>query len=246
MLQLKNIVYTVPTEDGGRRRVLDDVSLDFAEGEQTIITGHNGSGKTTLAKVIMGIITPDSGKVILDGEDISGLSVDERARRGIAFAFQQPVRFKGLKVKDLLEVALGGKPAGRSELCACLANVGLCAADYLDRELSGSLSGGELKRIEIAMALLRDCKVSVFDEPEAGIDIWSFDKLVGAFRALRGENKVTVLVSHQEKIMREADRLILLSNGKVERIGAPSEVLMYIHSDRPCRRLTGEDNDGRA
>ncbi len=246
MLQLKNIIYTVPTEDGGRRRVLDDVSLDFDDGQQTIITGHNGSGKTTLAKVIMGIIKPDSGAVLLDGEDISALSVDERARRGIAFAFQQPVRFKGLKVKDLLEVAHGGKAASRAELCDCLANVGLCAADYLDRELSGALSGGELKRIEIAMALLRDCKVSVFDEPEAGIDIWSFDKLVGAFRALKGKDRVTILVSHQEKIMREADRLVLLSGGKAERIGTPNEVLKFIHSERPCKRLTGEEKDGRA
>ncbi len=237
MLQLKKITYSVKTPDGGIKRILDDVSLDFDGGTQTVITGHNGSGKTTLAKIVMGILKPDSGSVILDGKDITALSIDERARMGIAYAFQQPVRFKGLKVGDLLEVAHGGKPT-RAELCDCLSEVGLCAANYIDRELNGELSGGELKRIEIATAFLRRSKVSVFDEPEAGIDIWSFDGLVGAFSALKGGDRVTVIVSHQEKIMRAADRLVLLTGGKAERVGTPDEVLKFIRSDGACKKLT--------
>ncbi len=235
MLQLKDIRYSVHS-DGGEKEILRGVTLDFNDGEQTVITGHNGSGKTTLAKIVMGILKPTGGKVLLDGEDITALSVDERARRGIAFAFQQPVKFKGIKVGELLAVAHGGTPT-RGELCDCLSGVGLCAANYIDRELSGELSGGELKRIEIAMALLRGCRVSIFDEPEAGIDIWSFDRLVGAFAALKGGNRVAVLVSHQEKIMRGADRLVLLTAGEVSRVGTPDEVLKYIHSDVACRKL---------
>ncbi len=238
MLRLKDISYSVDTDGGERKEILKSVSLDFNDGEVTIITGHNGSGKTTLAKIIMGILKPTGGKVFLDGEDITELPVDERARRGIAFAFQQPVRFKGIKVGDLLEVAHGGKPT-RAQLCECLSEVGLCAADYIDRELNAELSGGELKRIEIAMALLRKCKVSVFDEPEAGIDIWSFDRLVGAFDSLKGGNRVTVLVSHQEKIMRGADRLVLLDGGAVKLMGTPDEVLSSIHADKACKKLGG-------
>lgn len=245
MLQLRNIRYAVDGTDG-KRTILDGVNLDFNDGEQTIITGHNGSGKTTLAKIIMGIITPNDGTVVLDGDDITGLSVSERARRGIAFAFQQPVRFKGLTVGDLLEAARGGKPT-RAELCDCLSEVGLCAVDYIDRELSGNLSGGELKRIEIAMALIRKCRVSVFDEPEAGIDIWSFDRLSGAFAALKGEGRISVLVSHQERIMRGADKLIVLDGGKVARVGAPDEVLKHIRSVSvsACGRLAGGENNGK-
>ncbi len=238
MLKLKDITYTVPAENGGRRKILDNMNIEFGEGI-TVITGHNGSGKTTLAKIVMGILAPDRGSVELDGKDITALSVDERARLGIAFAFQQPVRFKGLTVGDLLTAAHGGKPT-RTELCDCLSEVGLCAANYLDRELSGALSGGELKRIEIATALMRASKVTVFDEPEAGIDIWSFDRLVGVFKALKGDGRITVLVSHQEKIMREADRLILIDGGKIARDGTPDEVLKYIRGSSACPRLTGE------
>lgn len=234
MLQLRNISYSV---DGGKK-ILDGVDLDFNDGELTVITGHNGSGKTTLAKILMGIISPDGGEVLLDGEDITGLSVSERAKCGIAFAFQQPVRFKGLTVGDLLEAACGGKPS-RARLCDALSEVGLCAVDYIDRELSGSLSGGELKRIEIAMALIRKCRITVFDEPEAGIDIWSFERLAGAFSALKGEGRVSVLVSHQERIMRGADKLVLLSGGKVQEHGTPDEVLKHIRSVSACKKLTG-------
>lgn len=239
MLKLKDIRYDVDAPDG-KKTILDGVSLDFNDGEQTIITGHNGSGKTTLAKIIMGIIAPDGGSVILDGEDITSLPVSERAKRGIAFAFQQPVRFKGLTVGDLLEAARGGKPT-RKELCDCLSEVGLCAVDYIDRELNAELSGGEMKRIEIAMALIRNCRVSVFDEPEAGIDIWSFDRLVGVFSALKNDGRISVLVSHQERIMRGADKLVLLDGGKVSRVGTPDEVLRYIHTGTTCKKLTGGD-----
>jgi len=244
MLKLDKICYSVPDGDG-QKTILDGVTLEFEDGTQTIVTGHNGSGKTTLAKIVMGIIKPTSGRVILDGEDVTELGITERAKRGIAFAFQQPVRFKGLKVGDLLEAACGEKPT-RAKLCDCLSGVGLCAANYIDRELNGELSGGELKRIEIAMALLRGCKVSVFDEPEAGIDIWSFDRLVGAFDALKGGDRITVLVSHQERIMRGADRLVLLDGGRVSRIGAPDEVLKFIHTDAACERLLEVANERRA
>lgn len=237
MLRLKNISYSVELPEG-KKQILSGVDLDFEDGTQTIITGHNGSGKTTLAKIVMGILTPDCGTVELDGEDITGLSITERAQRGVAFAFQQPVRFKGLKVRNLLAAASGREPS-RAELCDCLSAVGLCAADYLERELSGELSGGELKRIEIAMALLRSARLYVFDEPEAGIDIWSFDRLVGMFATLKGK-AISVLVSHQERIMRGADRLVLLSGGRVERVGAPDEVLKFIHADTACKRLVKE------
>lgn len=237
MLQLKNICYSVKTDEG-KKPILTDVSVDFADGEQTIITGHNGSGKTTLAKIVMGILVPDSGTILFDGRDITALSVTERAKAGIAYAFQQPVRFKGLHVSDLLEAA-GGKRT-RAELCDWLSEVGLCAADYIDRELNGELSGGEIKRIEIAMALLRNCRVSVFDEPEAGIDIWSFDNIVGVFSKLKGNGRITILVSHQERIMRAADKLVLLNSGRVEAIGAPEVMLKKIHGATPyCRRLGG-------
>lgn len=238
MLQVKNIDYSVTLPDGSKKKILCDVSADFKDGEVTVITGHNGSGKTTLAKIIMGIVAPDSGAVLLNGKDITSLSVDERARAGLAFAFQQPVKFKGLKVGELLAVAHGGKPT-RAELCDCLSSVGLCAANYIDRELDGALSGGELKRIEIAMAFLRRAEVSVFDEPEAGIDIWSFDRLASAFSALRGGNRVTVIVSHQERIMRGADSIVLLTGGKIERSGVAEEMLGFIRGDTQCKKLSG-------
>ena len=235
MLQLQDIVYTVP--DGkGRKVILDGVNLTFKDGERIVITGHNGSGKTTLAKIIMGIIKPDKGRVILNGEDITKLDITARAKKGIGFAFQQPVRFKGLTVGDLLQVA-HGRFALRSELCEYLSAVGLCAADYLDRELSDELSGGELKRIEIAMALLCDCAVTVFDEPEAGIDLWSFDNLIDAFDTLKGEKRVTIIISHQERVMQSADQLVVMKAGQVQQIGSPATVLKEIRTDAPCAKL---------
>ncbi len=235
MLQLQDIVYSVP--DGkGRKTILDGVNLTFNDGERIVITGHNGSGKTTLAKIIMGIIQPDRGRIILNGEDITKLDVTARAKKGMAFAFQQPVRFKGLTVGDLLQVA-HGRFALRSELCEYLSAVGLCAADYLDRELSGELSGGELKRIEIAMALLRDGAVTVFDEPEAGIDLWSFDNLIDAFDTLKDGKKITIIISHQERVMRSADQLVVMQSGQVQQVGTPAEVLKVIRPATPCAKL---------
>lgn len=223
MLELKNICYSVIDDDGNVKKILDNVSLTLNEGF-TVITGPNGSGKSTIAKIIMGIIKPDSGKIFLDGEDITELSVTDRARLGISFAFQQPVRFKGIKVKDLINFA-AGKQISISDACKYLSEVGLCARDYIDREVNASLSGGELKRIEIATLLARSTKLSLFDEPEAGIDIWSFNSLIKVFEKLHGEIHGTiVIISHQERILNVADRIILLSGGKVEKDGTRDEI----------------------
>ena len=221
MIELKNISWTTP--DG--RKVLDNVSLSVPDKKMIAITGPNGGGKTTLAKVIAGIITPDSGSVLFNGQDITNLDVTERAKAGIAFAFQQPVRFKGLTVRMLIDIAAGSKvPDGR--LCDIMASVGLCARDYLDREINNTLSGGEMKRIEIATVLARNAPVSIFDEPEAGIDIWSFAGLIKTFDAMRKNPKGTlIIVSHQERILRIADEIILLADGKVGLRGAGETVL---------------------
>lgn len=223
MLELKNICYSVVGEDGNKKTILDNVSLKLSEGF-TVITGPNGSGKSTIAKIIMGIIKPDSGKIFLDGEDITDMSVTDRARRGVSFAFQQPVRFKGIKVKDLINFA-AGKEISISDACKYLSEVGLCARDYIDREVNASLSGGELKRIEIATLLARSTKLSLFDEPEAGIDIWSFNSLIKVFEKLHDEiNGTIVIISHQERILNVADRIVLLSGGKVEKDGTRDEI----------------------
>ena len=221
MLELKNISWTTP--DG--RKILDNVSLTVPDRKLIAITGPNGGGKTTLAKVMAGIITPDSGSIYLDGEDITDLNVTERARKGIAFAFQQPVRFKGLTVRMLIDIAAGEK-VKESRLCDIMAGVGLCARDYLDREINNTLSGGEMKRIEIATVLARKAPVSIFDEPEAGIDIWSFAGLIKTFDALRRSPEGTlVIVSHQERILRIADEIVLLADGHVKLTGSGDEVL---------------------
>ena len=223
MLELKNICYSVVGEDGNVKKILDNVSLTLSEGF-TVITGPNGSGKSTIAKIIMGIIKPDSGSILLDGEDITDMSVTDRARRGVSFAFQQPVRFKGIKVKDLINFA-AGKEISISDACKYLSEVGLCARDYIDREVNASLSGGELKRIEIATLLARSTKLPLFDEPEAGIDIWSFNSLIKVFEKLHDEiNGTIVIISHQERILNVADRIILLSGGKVEKDGTRDEI----------------------
>lgn len=223
MLELKNICYSVVDDDGNVKKILDDVSLKLTEGF-TVITGPNGSGKSTIAKIIMGILKPDSGKIFLDGEDITDMSVTERARLGVSFAFQQPVRFKGIKVKDLINFA-AGKEISISDACRYLSEVGLCARDYIDREVNSSLSGGELKRIEIATLLARSTKLSLFDEPEAGIDIWSFNSLIKVFEKLHDDiNGTIVIISHQERILNVADRIVLLSGGKVEKDGTRDEI----------------------
>jgi len=223
MLELQNISYIVE-QDGEEKAILKDINLTIKE-RFVAITGPNGGGKSTLAKVIAGIITPTSGRIILDGEDITELGVTERAQRGISFAFQQPVRFKGLTVKDLITLA-AGKPIGVSEACNYLSEVGLCAKDYIDREVDASLSGGELKRIEIAMIMARSTKLSVFDEPEAGIDLWSFSNLIQVFEHLHEKiNGSILIISHQERILNIADRIVVLADGQVRQDGARKDIL---------------------
>lgn len=227
-------------DGAGQKKILNGVNLNLAAGTRVVITGHNGSGKTTLAKIIMGLLQPDHGQILWDGKDITKLDVTARAKQGMAFAFQQPVRFKGLTVGDLLKVAHGGNPT-RAALCDYLSQVGLCAAEYLDRELSGELSGGEMKRIEIAMALLRNARVTIFDEPEAGIDLWSFDALLGAFDTLRDPERLTIIISHQERVMQSADLLVVMDAGQVVQVGTPAAILPKLGQARPCKKLQRGD-----
>ncbi len=235
MLELRNIGYTV--SDGKKENViLDNVSLKL-DGRFTAITGPNGSGKSTLAKIIAGIVTPTSGKIFYNGEDITPLSITERARLGISFAFQQPVRFKGITVKDLLSLA-AGKPTTTAEACSYLSEVGLCARDYVGREVNASLSGGELKRIEIATVLARGTGLSLFDEPEAGIDLWSFSSLISVFEKMYKKTKGSiVIISHQERILNIADTIVVIAHGKVEKQGAGKEILPTLLTERVCRAL---------
>lgn len=224
MLELQHISYE--TEEN--REILHDISLTIQD-RFVAITGPNGGGKSTLAKIIAGIYTPTSGRILLDGEDITALSITERARRGISYAFQQPVRFKGLRVGDLMNLA-AGKDANIAEVCAYLSEVGLCARDYIDRELDASLSGGELKRIEIAMVLARGTALSVFDEPEAGIDLWSFQNLIRVFEKMYEQTRGSILIiSHQERILNIADTIVLLKDGRLAECGPREEVLSLIH-----------------
>ncbi len=238
MLELQHVSYDVE-QDGEDKGILHDIDLKIGE-RFVAITGPNGGGKSTLAKVIAGILTPTEGKIILDGEDITGLGVTERARKGISFAFQQPVRFKGLTVKDLITLA-SGKPIGVSEACDYLSEVGLCARDYIDREVDASLSGGELKRIEIATIMARSTKLSVFDEPEAGIDLWSFSNLIHVFEHLHEQiNGSILIISHQERILNIADRVIVLADGRVRQDGTRDRVLPELLGGTPtvCTALT--------
>ena len=223
MLELKNVSYSV-SDDSGTADILKDVSLTIEDRKFIVITGPNGGGKTTLAKAVMGIVPLTSGQILLDGEDITGLNVTERARRGIAFGFQQPPRFKGLKVRDLLTVA-AGRSLSHDEACAYLTKVGLCARDYLDRDVDTSLSGGEVKRIEIATVLARQTKLMIFDEPEAGIDLWSFARLTDTFREIHDRKEATILIiSHQERIIRLADEILLIAGGRLQDRGSVDEI----------------------
>lgn len=237
MIELRNITYHVKDE-AGEKDVLDNVSLTL-DGHFVALTGPNGGGKSTLAKVIAGIIRPTAGKVLWNGEDITDLSVTERARKGISYAFQQPVRFKGLTVKDLLSIT-AGKNATLATACEYLSEVGLCARDYLDREVNASLSGGELKRIEIATILARGTKLSLFDEPEAGIDLWSFSSLINVFEKMREKTQGDIIIiSHQERILSVADHIVVLANGKVQKSGTREEVLPSIlGANAACKTLT--------
>ena len=220
MLELRNVGY----ETDDNKEILHDVSLTVQE-RFVAITGPNGGGKSTLAKVIAGIYQPTSGQILLDGVDITHLSITERANLGLSYAFQQPVRFKGLRVKDLLSLA-AGKNTSVTEACNYLSEVGLCARDYIDRELNDSLSGGELKRIEIAMVLARGTKLSVFDEPEAGIDLWSFQNLIRVFEKMYEQTRGSILIiSHQERILNIADKIVVIKDGRIDKVGPRADIL---------------------
>lgn len=236
MLELRNICYEVDV-DNESKEILKNVSLTIDE-HFVAITGPNGGGKSTLAKMIAGIIQPTSGQILLDGEDITNLNITERAKKGISFAFQQPVHFKGLTVKDLVTIA-AGKKMSINDICSILSEVGLCARDYIDREINNSLSGGELKRIEIAMILARGTKMSIFDEPEAGIDLWSFNSLIKVFEKMRDEINGTILIiSHQERILDIADKIIVIASGEVEKIGTREEILPgLLYTKGACQTL---------
>ena len=224
MLELKNVSFKVTDDEGNEKEILKNVNLKI-EDRFVAITGPNGGGKSTLAKIIAGIYPVTSGQILLDGEDITNKSITERAKMGISFAFQQPVRFKGLKVRDLITLA-AGKKISVTEACSYLSEVGLCARDYIDREINASLSGGELKRIEIAMIMARGTKLSVFDEPEAGIDLWSFNNLIRVFEKLHEKiNGNIIIISHQERILDIADKVVVVSNGEVTNYGNKEDIL---------------------
>lgn len=223
MLELKNLSFSIE-ENGVKKKILDDVSLKI-DDNFTAITGPNGSGKSTMAKLIMGLEKPDSGQILFKGQDITDLSVSERANLGLSFAFQQPVKFKGIKVFDLISLA-AGKTLTTEEACEYLAQVGLCAMDYVERETDSNLSGGELKRIEIAMMIARGTELIILDEPEAGIDLWSFQNLVNVFQEMHDVGKSSILIiSHQERILNIADKIILLDGGKVSKMGVKDEIM---------------------
>ncbi len=239
MLELKNVSFSVDLPEG-RKDILKNVSLKIDNGF-TALTGPNGGGKSTLAKIIAGIYQPTSGSILLDGEDITNLTISERANRGISFAFQQPVRFKGLCVMDLIRLA-SGKEIGVAEACEYLSSVGLCAREYIDREVNASLSGGELKRIEIAQIIARGTKLSIFDEPEAGIDLWSFQSLIQVFENLRKSVEGTILIiSHQERILNIADRVVVVADGSISKEGKREDVLPGLLSTNDvCSVLTSK------
>ena len=229
MLEIRHLFYQVSDESGGELGILNDVSLTIADHKFVVVTGPNGGGKTTLAKAIMGLVKPTSGSILWNGEDITGLSITDRARKGISYGFQQPPRFKGLRVRDLLELVAGREGLTHDEECQFLTRVGLCAADYIDREVDASLSGGEVKRIEIATILARSAGLMIFDEPEAGIDLWSFSRLTETFRQLHDEKSATlVVISHQERIIDLADEIVMVSGGVITQHGPKEEIFPQI------------------
>ncbi len=243
MLELKNISFCVSSENG-KKEILKNISFVADEGF-VAITGPNGGGKSTLAKIIAGIEKPTSGKILLDGKDITDMSITERARAGISFAFQQPVRFKGITVNDLIRMS-SGREISISEACTYLSDVGLCARDYINREVNASLSGGELKRIEIATVLARGMKVSLFDEPEAGIDLWSFNNLINVFEKMHKRLGGTVIIiSHQERILNIADKVAVISDGILKAYGAKNDILPELldATATACKVLTDKMED---
>lgn len=245
MLELKHVSFSVP-ENGGEKRIIDDVSLTLPDNEFIAVTGPNGGGKSTMAKLIAGIELPTEGSILFDGIDITKATVTDRANMGISYAFQQPVRFRGIKVLDLLRIASGNEKLTVSEGCEHLSAVGLCARDYINREVNASLSGGELKRIEIATVLARKTRFTIFDEPEAGIDLWSFKNLIQVFRSLRDKIHGTILIiSHQERILDIADEIVVLSDGKLTEVGKKADVLPKLLGSGeayvPCNRFGDEE-----
>ncbi|MCI9066953.1 MAG: ATP-binding cassette domain-containing protein [Lachnospiraceae bacterium] len=238
MLELRNISFQAENENDGKEiEILRNINLTI-EDQFVAVTGPNGSGKSTLAKIVAGMLVPTEGQIFLDGVDITEKSITERAKLGIGFAFQQPVRFKGITVRDLLSIA-AGKDTDMAEICSMLSEVGLCARDYVNREINASLSGGELKRIEIAMIMARKSRLAIFDEPEAGIDLWSFQSLIRVFEKMHEEIRGTILIiSHQERILNIADQIVLLSDGRIEKVGSREEIMpQLLGAGQPCRTL---------
>ncbi len=237
MLELKHIMF-----ERDNKKILNDINLKIDAGKFIAITGHNGSGKSTLAKIIMGIEKQDSGQVIFEGQDITNKTIDERARMGIGFAFQQPVKFKGITVLDLIRLS-ANKKMDRREACRILSQVGLCAKEYIDREVNDSLSGGELKRIEIALLAVRGSKLCIFDEPEAGIDLWSFQNLIQVFEDIQSrKNRSTLIISHQERILKIADEIILMKDGEIQEIGRPEDILKEVNAQVPCCKIQYDED----
>ena len=224
MLELNHLCYGVSSPEGNNE-IINDISLRVPDGTLLVLTGPNGGGKTTLARLIMGLVRPTDGQILWNGEDVTALDITERARRGISYGFQQPPRFKGIRVRDLLSIASGKRLLKRAEACDYLTKVGLCAADYIDREVDTSLSGGEVKRIEIATVLARESGLMIFDEPEAGIDLWSFSRLTETFRQLQAaRDRSMIIISHQERIIALADEIAVIDRGRVARRGRTAEI----------------------
>ncbi|MBO7364670.1 MAG: ATP-binding cassette domain-containing protein [Lachnospiraceae bacterium] len=244
MIRLEHIKYEVQEEHVGKE-IIRDVSLTLPDNTFIVLTGPNGGGKSTLAKLIAGIETPTEGHIFLDDREITGLDVTERAKAGISFAFQQPVRFKGLQVYDLLKIA-SGKELSITDACQYLSEVGLCARDYIRREVNASLSGGELKRIEIATVLARHTPVTIFDEPEAGIDLWSFQSLIQVFRRMREQMHGTIMIiSHQERILEIADEIVVIGNGRITEQGPREEILPRLAASGAAARDYEGGSDGQ-
>ena len=239
MLEVRNLVFH-PLDNGVEKSIIEDISFAVPDGEMLVITGPNGGGKSTMAKLLMGIEKPDGGQILLDGQDITEFPIAERAKAGIGFAFQQPPRFKGMTVARMLSLA-AGKDLTEAESCKLLSAVGLCSADYLNRQMDGTLSGGEMKRLEIATVLAKPHKVSIFDEPEAGIDLWSFSMLIRRFEEIHKEKReCLILISHQERIIQMADKIMVIEDGQVKEYGTKEDVLPTLFQQK-TGRMCGQE-----